>query len=247
MLLNCVIIEDEKHAIELLQEHIESMPYLRLLKVYSQSLTALTEISANDNIDIIFMDIEMPGISGIELAKSLRDKTRFLIFTTAYHQYAAEAFELEASQYIIKPVTFAKFAMVIDKLAKNLFKTEKEATVENNHEEDIFLKTGMKNKVIRINPADIVYLQSHDNYVCVHTDKEMIVAYLTLKEAERSFNRNGHLIQVHRSFVISKSKIQMIVGNTVKMSVGKDVPVGNAFKHVFFDYIKKQTISSGRK
>lgn len=247
MILNCVIIEDEKHAIELLQEHIESIPYLRLLKVYSQSITALTEISANDKIDIIFMDIEMPGISGIELAKSLRSKTRFLVFTTAYYQYAAEAFDLDADQYMIKPITFAKFAIVMDKLVKSLFKAGVPPVDEAQEEEgEIFLKTGMKNKVIRINPSDIIYLQSHDNYVRVYTDKESIVTYLTLKEAELSFNRNGNLIQVHRSYIVAKNRIEMVIGNMIKMGPGMEVPVGSAFKHAFFEYIKKQTIVSGR-
>jgi DNA-binding LytR/AlgR family response regulator len=242
MILNCVIIEDENHAIELLTDHIQSMPNLSLLKVYSQPITAMTEITEEDNIDIIFLDINMPGMSGMDLAKILRPKTRFLIFTTAYHQYAVEAFELEADQYIIKPVTFPKFVAAIDKIIRKIGKNQ----VVPVPKSEIFIKTGVLNKVTKVNPADVLYLEARDNYIIVHTDKDSIITYLTLKEALHTLNQLENLIQVQKSFVIARNKIEIVEGNVIIMDKGVQIPIGNTYRKSFFDYIKKNTVISGR-
>jgi DNA-binding LytR/AlgR family response regulator len=242
MILNCVIIEDENHAIELLTDHIHSMPNLSLLKVYSQPITAMTEISEEDNIDVIFMDINMPGMSGMDLAKILRPKTRFLIFTTAYHQYAVEAFELEADQYIIKPVTFQKFVVAIEKIVRKIGKNQ----VIPVPKSEIFIKTGVLNKVTKVNPAEVVYLEAKDNYIIVHTDKDSIITYLTLKEALHTLNQLDNLIQVQKSFVIARNKIDIVEGNVIIMDKGIQIPIGNTYRKSFFDYVKKNTVISGR-
>ncbi|MBB5635361.1 DNA-binding LytR/AlgR family response regulator [Pedobacter cryoconitis] len=242
MILNCVIIEDENHAIELLTDHIQNMPNLSLLKVYSQPITAMTEITEEDNIDIIFLDINMPGMSGMDLAKILRPKTRFLLFTTAYHQYAVEAFELEADQYIIKPVTFPKFIAAIEKIIKKIGKSQSTVLPKS----EIFIKTGVLNKVTKVNPADVVYLEARDNYIIVHTDKDSIITYLTLKEALHTLNQLDNLLQVQKSFVIAKNKIEIVEGNVIIMDKGIQIPIGNTYRKSFFDYVKKNTVVSGR-
>jgi len=242
MILNCIIIEDENHAIELLTDHIQSMPNLSLLKVYSQPIIAMTEITELDNIDIIFLDINMPGMSGMDLAKILRPKTRFLIFTTAYHQYAVEAFELEADQYIIKPITFPKFVVAIEKIIRKIGKNQ----VIPVPRSEIFIKTGVLNKVTKVNPAEVVYLEAKDNYIIVHTDKDSIITYLTLKEALYTLNQLENLIQVQKSFVIARNKIEIVEGNVIIMDKGIQIPIGNTYRKSFFDYVKKNTVISGR-
>jgi len=279
MILNCVIIDDELPAIELLSEHVENTSNLKLLKVFSQPLTALREIKLEDQIDIIFLDVEMPEISGIELAVSLRSKTRFLVFTSSHSKYAFEAFGLDADHYILKPITFLKFSATIDKLLKIIRKTtvndsntDKPVAIESpigkfnpgnstetepysfssngnltleGHEE-IFLKTGINNKIIRLKLSDIIYIQSNDNYIDIYTDHEKITAYLTLKEAISSFNYNSNLVQIHRSYIIAKNRIKLINGNTVNLVTGLELPIGSSYKESFFEYIRKQTIVSGR-
>lgn len=242
MLLNCVIIEDENHAIELLTDHIHNMPNLHLYKVYSQPITALAEITEEDRIDILFMDINMPGISGMDLAKILRPKTRFLIFTTAYHQYAVEAFELEADQYIIKPVTFPKFTVAIEKIIRKIGKVPVQPVAKS----EIFIKTGVMNKIIKVSPEEVIYLEARDNYIIVHTDKDSIITYLTLKEALQTLNQLNNLVQVQKSFVIARNKIEMIEGNLIIMAKGTQIPIGNTYKKSFFDYVKNNTVVSAR-
>lgn len=242
MLLNCVIIEDENHAIELLTDHIQNMPNLHLLKVYSQPITALAEITEEDHIDILFMDINMPGISGMDLAKILRPKARFLIFTTAYHQYAVEAFELEADQYIIKPVTFPKFTVAIEKIIRKIGKTPVQPVAKS----EIFIKTGVMNKIIKVSPEEVIYLEARDNYIIVHTDKDSIITYLTLKEALQTLNQLNNLVQVQKSFVIARNRIEMIEGNLIIMAKGTQIPIGNTYKKSFFDYVKNNTVVSAR-
>jgi len=242
MILNCVIVEDEKHAIELLTDHIESLPNLSLIKVFSKPVDAITDITDKDKIDVIFMDINMPGLSGIDLAKILRSKTRFLIFTTTHQQYALQAFEVEADQYILKPITFAKFVVAIDKIMKIIDKDQVEKTIKR----EVFIKTGVKNKLIKINPAEILYLESKDNYVLIHLPKESVIAYLTLKEAMEYFNYDNVLMQIHKSFVIAKHKVEKIEGNNIMMSNKINLPLGGSYKIPFFDYIKQNTVISGR-
>ncbi len=242
MILNCVIVEDEKHAIELLEDHIKNMPNLNLLKVFYKPVVALSEISIEDKIDIIFMDINMPGINGIELARVIRTKTRFLIFTTAYDNYAIQAFDVEADQYIIKPVTLVKLALAIDKIVKKI----DNQSVAKQPKLEVFLKAGVKNKVIKVNILDVIILESKDNYIAVVTSKATTITYLTLKEAQQIFDHEDNLIQVHKSYIVAKDKIQSLEGNTICMENGSKVLIGSSYRNHFFEYIKKNTKISSR-
>ncbi|WP_316848921.1 LytR/AlgR family response regulator transcription factor [Pedobacter agri] len=238
--IRCVIIDDERHAITLLTNHINSVPNLELVNTYTNPLQALTEITAADNIDIIFLDVEMPHLTGIELARELRGKTRSIIFTSAYQEYAIEAFDVRAIHYLLKPITLAKFTQTVINILENELNDEDEKTKNIS-----FFKTGEKGKLTMVNKQEILYFESAQNYVNMVTEENKQLVYLTLKDVEKIFG-NDLFCRVHRSHVININKIQKIVGNTINLGQGHLILMGDAFKSGLMKFLKDKTLLSGR-
>ncbi|MBX0335324.1 response regulator [Pontibacter sp. HSC-14F20] len=140
----CMVIDDESHAIELLSDYIQAIPRLQLTKTYQDPVAALMESQGEENYDFIFMDIDMPRLSGMELAKSLRSLTAFLVFTTAHSKYAVEAFEVRADHFLLKPIGMNKFAMTIDMLLK---RREEPARPPIRQDTSFFIKSDQKKQV----------------------------------------------------------------------------------------------------
>jgi len=237
--IRCVIIDDEKHAIALLKTYIGSMPNLELFKTFNNPLEALSGITAEDEIDIIFLDIEMPHLSGIELAKELRPKARSIIFTSAYNR-SLEAFEVRANHYLLKPINLAKFTQTVMGIIDNeLSKTDGQGKNIK------FFKTGEKGKLSRIHKQDILYFESAKNYVSMVTAEKKELVYLTLKEVEKIFNKDL-FYRVHRSHVINAKKIQKIVGNTINLGQGYQVQMGGTYKSNLLKFLEEKTLLTGR-
>ena len=237
--VRCVIIDDEKHAISLLKTYIGSMPNLELFKTFNNPLEALSGITAEDDIDIIFLDIEMPHLSGIELAKGLRPKARSIIFTSAYNR-SLEAFEVRANHYLLKPINLAKFTQTVMGIIDN------ELSKTNILGKNIkFFKTGEKGKLSRIDKQEILYFESAKNYVSMVTADKRELVYLTLKEVEKIF-RKDLFYRVHRSHVINADKIQKIVGNTINLGQGYQVQMGGTYKSNLLKFLEEKTLLTGR-
>lgn len=237
--VRCVIIDDEKHAISLLKTYIGSMPNLELFKTFNNPLEALSGITADDDIDIIFLDIEMPHLSGIELAKTLRPKARSIIFTSAYNR-SLEAFEVRANHYLLKPLNLAKFTQTVMGIIDNeLSKTDGQGKNIK------FFKTGEKGKLSRIDKQDILYFESAKNYVSMVTADKKELVYLTLKEVEKIFCKDL-FYRVHRSHVINADKIQKIVGNTINLGQGYQVQMGGTYKSGILKFLEEKTLLTGR-
>ena len=238
--IRCVIIDDEKHAITLLTHYISSMPNLELYKSYQDPLLALSEITTADDIDIIFLDVEMPHISGLDLAIELRGKTNSIIFTSAYDKYALEAFDGRANRYLIKPIKVAKFTQTVISVIEN--ELDK---LPHPGSDMAFFKTGERGKLSRINKQEILYFESAKNYVNMVTSEKGTLVYLTLKEIENIF-RKDLFCRVHRSHVINLSKIQKVVGNTINLGEGIQVQIGNAYKAELLKFLEGKTFLTGR-
>ena len=236
----CVIIDDEQHAITLLTHYISSMPNLELYKTYRNPLLALSEISKDDDVDIIFLDIEMPDINGLELAIQLRGKTQAIIFISAYDKYALQAFDGRANRYLIKPIKLATFTQTVISVIEN------ELDKCSHPGSDIaFFKTGERGKLSRVNKQEILYFESARNYVNMVTSEKGTLVYLTLKEIEKIF-RKDLFCRVHRSHVINVTKIQKIVGNTINLGEGVQVQMGNAYKAELLKFLEDRTFLTGR-
>jgi len=242
MMYHCIIIDDEPDAVEILTDYIQQMSELELRSSYTDPVKAMAEITSSDGIDIVFMDIDMPRISGIDLSKAIRTKTDKLIFTTAHTKYAFDAFEVEADAYLLKPFTFAKFALTINKLIKEGRRAKTTEAVN-----EFYVKTTEeRNRFVRIKFDDVIAIESVKNYIKIYTMTEDIMTYLTLKEIKERFDETDDFIQIHRSFIISKNYIEKVEGSLVKLPKNMLIPIGTFYKDAFYDYLLKNTIKTGR-
>ncbi|WP_316814645.1 LytTR family DNA-binding domain-containing protein [Pedobacter nyackensis] len=240
--LNCIVIDDEKHAVELLVDYIDILPNLNLIKSFTDPLSALMNISLEDNTDVIFIDVDMPGMTGIDLALALRHKTRYLVFTSAHSRYAIDAFGVQANEYLLKPISMSKFALMIDRLIKLDEAIKKEA----DKEDYFFIKTDQVQKYIKVNLKDLVAIEGLNNYVKIHTVAGMHIAYLTMKELEAKLEGNDSFIRVQRSFIISTDFINKVEGAFITLNNKLEVPLGTTYKKHFFSFLDKKTLRSNR-
>ena len=238
--IKCVIIDDERHAIALLTTYISSIPNLELVKSFTNPLEALSGITQEDEIDIIFLDVEMPHLSGMELARDLRPKAKSIVFTSAYERYALEAFDVQASNYLLKPIKIAKFTKTVIRIIEN------ELSVKEPLGKNIkFFKTGEKGKLTRLRKQDILYFEGAKNYVNMVTAQTEQLVYLTLKDVEKIFCKDL-FYRVHRSHVINARKIQKSVGNTINLGQGFQVQMGESYKSGLLKFLEEKTLLTGR-
>ena len=238
--IRCAIVDDERHAITLLENYINAMPNLELVKTFNDPIKALSSIQDHDKIDILFLDVEMPQLSGITLARSLRSKTRSIIFTSAYEQYAVEAFDVRANHFLVKPIKQDKFSLaVMDVVDADI------PVLHRNGKNILFIKTGEKGKLTRIRKQDILYFEGAKNYVNMVTAEREQLIYLTLKDIESIFN-DDLFYRVHRSHVINARKIEKIVGNTISLGNGYTVQMGESYKDSLMKFLAEKTLLSGR-
>jgi len=240
-ILKCVIIDDEEHAIELLKDYISELPSLSLYKTYNNPILALDDIKADDDIDIIWLDIDMPGISGLELAKSLRHKTKKLIFTTAHTQYAVEAFEVKADNYLLKPIKLSRFVSLVSELTETLSQPE---VVKSNF---FFIKGDEKGKLIRLDMDSIIMIEGLKNYIVIYTKTERFTTYLTMLEAEMALLNDGKFMRIHKSFIVNSEEIKKVNGSTVYLTNDIEIVLGTSYKERFYDYLNDNTIKTGRR
>ncbi|ACU04457.1 MULTISPECIES: LytR/AlgR family response regulator transcription factor [Pedobacter] len=240
--LNCVIIDDEKHAVDLLADYIEAMPNLQLLKYFTDPLKALMEITLEDNIDVLFMDVDMPGMTGLDLSLAIRYKTKYLVFTTAHSKYAIDAFGVQANEYLLKPISMTKFALMINRLLKSEINLKREM----KDEDFFFIKTDQVQKYVRVNLRDLVAIEGLNNYVKIHTVSGMHIAYLTMKELETKLEGNSSFIRVQRSFIISMDFINKVEGASITLNNKLEVPLGTTYRKQFLTFLERNTLRSNR-
>jgi len=244
-MIRCIAIDDQLSSLQGLEKYILDTPNMRLVNSYTDPALALKELSRAEPVDLMFMDINMPQISGLELAQALRGKSRKLIFTTAHKEYAFEAYEADGDAYLQKPYSYAKFLVTINRLfGDNL------ENVENNlAQSDSFL---VKNKeedhrAIMVKYADIIAFESFHNYVKIHTDKKIIIAYLSLKDVREQLNISKQFIQLHRAYIISIPHIQHIEGQRITLVNQLSFNVGDIYTNEFKDFYNERVIISSRK
>lgn len=242
-----IIIDDEERCINVLKQYSAQFGQLTEIKTYSNPLLALKEISEMEGmVDLIFMDVEMPEMGGVELSKKIRNKTHKLIFTTAYSKYAFDAYELRVEAYLLKPFSYTKFADEISRVFPL------PGTEESNENDYILVKnTEENNTVVRMDFKDIFAFESFGNYVKVHSSvmSTPVKIYLTLKGAlEILHQKKVHqYIQVHRSFIISTEHIQGIKGKIISMPNGMKVSSGDYYRANFKAMLDSELIIMIRK
>ena len=182
----CIIIDDEPIAIKVIQEHLEKFANIECIKGYTKAIDAI-EILNKEKIDLLFLDINMPGISGIEFLKSLSNPPK-VIFTTAYRNFAVDAFELDALDYLVKPISFERFLKAINKFLSHNKPESNKVTTETQGKDYIILKADKKNYKLKF--TDILFIESLDNYVKVHASDFSIICYESLTAIEKELSND---------------------------------------------------------
>lgn len=231
------VIDDEFFAIDILKDHIGRTPGLELLGSSTDPLQALHELSAGEAPDIVFIDVQMPSLSGLEVAKLLRPGSKF-VFTTSHRRFGPEAFELGAADYLLKPITYERFLACISRIRTGPAKAAREPFT-------FFVKSDMKGKLIRIIADDIIYISSEQNYVNIHLPGEKIRAYLTMGELldqlpEKQFCRT------HRSFIVNIDRIRVMEPGILRLDGHAVVDIGPKFKEHLLERLGSRLIVSHR-
>lgn len=241
---NCIIIDDEEHAIEGLKKYIEAVPQLNLVNSYVDPVHALNELNGVEGIDLVLLDIDMPGVNGLDLAKIIRHKTQKLVFTTGHSQYAYEAFEVEADAYLLKPYNLAKFLATIMKLFPsdaNSHPTTEEAYFYAKNREDNL-------KLTKVNYADICSVESQQNYIKIHLVHSLVITYMSLTEMGKMLIKRPNFLQVQRSFIVNMDQVLTIDGNLLQMKSGPAITVGgDKYRGPFLDYVEDKLIRVVKK
>lgn len=242
-MMKCIIVEDEPLARKLMQSHIEKISNLELLESFADPIKAIEFLRTN-TVDLIFSDIQMPGITGISMLKILQNKP-LVIFTTAYSEFALEGYELDVVDYLIKPISFERFLIAIEKVAKRLRENKTaEPTVTPSVIKDtldyIFVKDGTK--FIKVLLADISYIEGLKDYVAIHTADKKIVTLQTMKSLENILP-SSLFIRIHNSYIVAIKAIESFDKEKVQLT-NVTLPVSDTYKKSLKEMIERKTIGS---
>ena len=231
-MITCIAVDDEPLALDILKGMIAKVPFLNLVGLCKSGMEAL-QILNDQKIDLIFLDIQMPDLSGIQLLKSLKNPP-IIIFTTAYNHYAVESYSLDAIDYLLKPFAYDRFLKAVNKAQEYQQYNVKASSNSLSQSDHIYVRADYK--IIKINFADILFIEGLKDYIKIFEGGKPILTILSLKYMEEKlpFDR---FIRVHRSFIVSLKKINSIQKN--RIYIGEhEVPVGDLYRETFFSSIK---------
>ncbi|CAI2767204.1 LytR/AlgR family response regulator transcription factor [Flavobacterium collinsii] len=235
MKLKCIIVDDEPPATRILENYIGKVSFLEKTAVFNDALKALEFLNTH-SVDVIFLDIQMPQLTGLQLSRIISREIK-VIFTTAYPDFALEGFELNAVDYLLKPIAFERFYQAVSKLNGD---SKTEVISNNNSADFIFIKTDGKNKFIKLFLDEILYVESLQNYVCIHTLNQQIITHSSLKNVIESLPERN-FVQIHKSYVLALKQIESTDSFSVFVN-GKELPIGATFKDAFFERIDQNKI-----
>lgn len=232
----CLVVDDERPALKLLMAYISKMPYLQLVATCESGLEAIG-ILQEQQVDILFLDIQMPDFTGLDLLRTLQHKPE-VILTTAYRDYAVEGFALNATDYLIKPFSIERFLQAVNKAMGQIRLKQAEGNeplaVEDRPDDHFFVRTNYKME--RIDFVNIYYLESMREYVAIHTQDRRYVINQTMTNMEKELPAPG-FIRIHRSYLINIAYITAINGNQVVIA-DKNIPIGASYRQAFFDGLR---------
>lgn len=237
-IIKCIIVDDEPPAIRLLEKYVDKVSFLELVTSTVSPLEALGLIDKGD-IDLVFLDIQMPELTGIQLSKIVKGKTK-IIFTTAYPQFALESYELNAVDYLLKPFEFERFYQAVIKIKEEKI-IPKNETIEKGFKSQadayLFVKTDGKNNFEKVYIKDICYIEGLKNYIAIHLKDKQIITHNTLKSIEGYLPKDEY-VKTHKSYIVSMQHIYKTDSLSVYIN-DTTLPIGDTYKKLFFEKIKK--------
>ncbi len=238
-MINCIIVDDEQHAIDILVHYVKQTPHLNLVASFTNPLEAL-QLLGQQKIDLVFLDIQMPELSGIDLIKTIQGKSK-VILTTAYSEFALEGYELYVVDYLMKPIRLPRFLAAVQKAVQQI-NAGTETQQETAEDDYIFVKTESKGKLLKINLADIDFIESMKNYMIIHRGGQKTFVYTSMKELEEHLPKK-QFIRVHKSFIVPISRITGIEGNLVRLkNVTTEILIGENYKAELMEIIRGKMI-----
>jgi two-component system, LytTR family, response regulator len=238
-MINCLVVDDETPAIKILTSYIDKVPYLQLVASTTDPIEGL-KLAADNDIDLIFLDIQMPNINGLEFVEALNGKCK-VIFTTAYSQYAFDAFNLNVIDYLLKPVSFTRFLKATQK-ANEVLKDKVESKVIEN--DFLIVKGDSKGKLNKIEIDDIDYIEGMRNYVAIVCGDKKTMSLMNMKDLEDNLPAQK-FVRVHKSYIIPISNILSIDGNSVLLKRNKsaNILIGAGYKPAFLELMKAKMVN----
>ena len=238
--MRCVIVDDEEYAIELLLEQIEKIPFLKVVKTFSNPIEALSSLTRDDHVDILFLDIDMPQLSGIDVAARIKERVGQVIFITAYPQFAIKAFEVKASDYLLKPIDGLRFIDVVNHCYEK-FRAPKmfSSPVENDV---LFIKPGGKGKFATVILDDIILVQAEHNHIKIVTATAAYTTLESMKNITQYLQDDSRFIRIHKTYIINNTKILSIEGNTVKLLHDYQATISPQYRADFMVFIDNRII-----
>lgn len=232
-MIRCIIVEDESLAQQVIKSHLAHFDQLELVATCSNAMEA-KDVLSKDDIDLIFLDIQLPGMTGFHFLSTYLNPP-LVIITTAYSEYALESYEFNVIDYLLKPISLERFTKAIQKITNGRLVNPSvgEREIKGDH---IFIKSG--SKFFKVNFSEIIYIQSLRDYVRIHTKGLNLVTHQTLSEIERSLPPN-QFIRIHKSYIVAIDFIKTIFGNTVEIDE-TTLPIGNNFKNNVLQLIGKK-------
>jgi DNA-binding LytR/AlgR family response regulator len=227
-LIKCITVEDERLAQKVLQVHIERTPELELVAVCYNAPEAL-EVLQNNIVDLIFLDIQLPGMNGLHFLKTLPDPP-LVILTTAHVDYAIESYEFNVVDYLLKPISFQRFSKAINKII------EGRQLTKSSEKDHIYIKSS--GKFFKVDFADIIFIEGMKDYLKIYTVNSMLVTLQTMNEMEKLLPADK-FIRVHKSYIVSLSRIKSIYGSAIETSK-QTIPIGINYKQKVMQLIGKK-------
>lgn len=226
MSLSCYIIDDEPLAIEVIESHVSKIDGLEVKATFQNAVKAFQELR-NNTVDVLFLDIQMPRLTGIEFLRTLKNPPK-VIFTTAYREYALEGFELDVVDYLLKPVSFERFLKSVNKVFDSVSPKTSASEISIQHDEHHYVFVPSDKKNVKICLEKILFIESKRDYILIKTESKEVSTYQTISYMEEHLPRE-QFVRVHRSFIINLKKIESWSNNEIELA-DTTIPIGRTYK-----------------
>lgn len=226
-IIHCLIVDDEPIAREILINHIQKIDKLKIVASCKNALEAFNAINTH-KVDLIFLDINMPEISGLSFVKSIKNDIK-IIFTTAYREYAIEGFDLQAVDYLLKPISFERFLQAVNKYLGETIVDTNNFSIEMSQDKSEFMFVRADRKMVKINFSEINYIESLSDYIKIHTEEKTIITRETISNIHVKLPQK-RFIRTHRSYIVAIDKIESFTNEFVEIN-NKAIPISRSYKN----------------
>ena len=230
-MIRCIIVEDESLAQDVIKNHLQKTDRFKLVGTYRNALEAKQALDTGE-VDLIFLDIQLPGMTGLNFLRSLSNPP-LVVFTTAYPEYALESYEFNVIDYLLKPISFERFSKTIDKIADGKIFKPPASEAQTFSPENIFIKSN--SKFFRVGFSEIIYVEGMKDYIKIHTTEHTIITHQTMSEMENILP-SGKFIRIHKSYMVAFAQVKSIFGNSVELEKIL-LPIGLSYKEKLMNFV----------